>query len=181
MPPGERRRERRPRSVLVSLLLVISTAYALPTNLTQVGNGFRQSVSPMRRLAVLVVDDEKNIRETLRVCLESMNAQVTEAGSAATALATRRRVFDIVFLDLRLGTENGLDLIPHLLGENPTVAIIVVTAHATIETADEAIRRGAWDYLPKPFTPDQIRRLLEKVRSRVICSSPAEVSETCSK
>jgi NtrC-family two-component system response regulator AlgB len=118
----------------------------------------------MRHLAVLVVDDEKNIRQALRVCLESMDAEVTEAGSAPTALeAIGRAIFDVVFLDLRIGTQNGLDLIPQLVAENPNVVIIVVTAYATVETAVEAIRRGAWDYLPKPFTPGQIRHLLEKV------------------
>jgi len=118
----------------------------------------------MRPLAVLVVDDEKNIRQTLRVCLEVMDADVTEAGSAPAALEVfERTVFDIVFLDLRLGSQSGLDLIPQILAENPNVAIIVVTAYATVETAVEAIRRGAWDYLPKPFTPEQIRHVLEKV------------------
>jgi NtrC-family two-component system response regulator AlgB len=118
----------------------------------------------MRHLAVLVVDDEKNIRQTLRVCLESMDAEVTEASSAPAALeAIGRTVFDVVFLDLRVGTQNGLELIPQILAENPNVAIVVVTAYATVETAVEAIRRGAWDYLPKPFTPNQIRHLLEKV------------------
>ena len=118
----------------------------------------------MRRLAVLVVDDEKNIRQTLRLCLESMDAEVTEAGTAPAALeAIGRTVFDLVFLDLRIGAQSGLDLIPQLLAENPNVAIIMVTAYATVETAVEAIRRGAWDYLPKPFTPGQIRHVLEKV------------------
>jgi NtrC-family two-component system response regulator AlgB len=118
----------------------------------------------MRHLAVLVVDDEKNIRQTLRVCLESMDAEVTEASSAQAALeAIGRAIFDVVFLDLRIGTQNGLDLIPQLLAENPNVVIVVVTAYATVETAVDAIRRGAWDYLPKPFTPAQIRHLLEKV------------------
>jgi NtrC-family two-component system response regulator AlgB len=117
----------------------------------------------MARLSVLIVDDEKNIRHTLRVCLEAMDAEVSEAGSAAAALeAIARSVFDLVFLDLRLGTQSGLDLIPQLLAENPNVAIVVVTAYATFETAVEAIRRGAWDYLPKPFTPAQIRHLVEK-------------------
>ncbi|HXI55174.1 MAG TPA: response regulator, partial [Polyangia bacterium] len=113
--------------------------------------------------SVLVVDDEKNIRQTLKVCLESMDAEVTEAATAPAALeAIGRTVFDIVFLDLRIGSQNGLDLIPQLLAENPNVVIIVVTAYATLETAVDAIRRGAWDYLPKPFTPAQIRHLLEK-------------------
>jgi NtrC-family two-component system response regulator AlgB len=118
----------------------------------------------MRRLSVLVVDDEKNIRQTLRICLEALDADVMEAGSAPAALETiGRSIFDVVFLDLRLGTESGLDLIPKLLAENPNVVVIMVTAYATLETAVEAIRRGAWDYLPKPFTPAQIRHLLEKV------------------
>ena len=76
--------------------------------------------------------------------------------------AIGRSLYDMVFLDLRLGTQSGLDLIPQLLAENPNVVIVVVTAYATIETAVEAIRRGAWDYLPKPFTPAQIRQLLAK-------------------
>ena len=125
----------------------------------------------MRRLSILVADDEKNIRQTLRVCLEAMDADVTEAGSAPMAVeAFGRTVFDVAFVDLRLGTQNGLDLIPQFLAENPNVVIIVVTAYATLETAVEAIRRGAWDYLPKPFTPAQIRHLLEKAEVQRLLS-----------
>ena len=58
-----------------------------------------------------------------------------------------------MFLDLRLGTEAGSTSSPSCWRENPNVAIVVITAYATVETAVEAIRRGAWDYLPKPFTP----------------------------
>ena len=79
----------------------------------------------MHRLSVLVVDDEKNIRHALKVYLESMDTAVTEASSATAALeAINRTVFDVVFLDLRLGTESGLDLIPKLLVENPNVVIV---------------------------------------------------------
>jgi two-component system, NtrC family, response regulator AlgB len=117
----------------------------------------------MARFSVLIVDDEKNIRQALRVCLETLDAQVAEASSAQMALEViGRSVFDVVFLDLRLGTQSGLDLIPELLAENPNVVIVVVTAYATVETAVEAIRRGAWDYLAKPFTPAQIRHLIGK-------------------
>src|SRR5262245_1745528 len=121
----------------------------------------------MVRSSVLIVDDEKNIRRTLRVCLEAMDAAVVEAASPRDALeAVGRTAFDAVFLDLRLGTESGLDVIPQLLAANPNVAIIMITAYATVETAVEAIRRGAWDYLPKPFTPAQIRHLMEKVEAQ---------------
>ncbi len=121
----------------------------------------------MARFAVLVVDDEKNIRQALRVCLEAQDVDVAEAASAQAALdAIGRARFDMVFLDLRLGTQSGMDLIPRLLAENPNAVIVVITAYATIETAVEAIRRGAWDYLPKPFSPDQIRQLLVKAEMR---------------
>ena len=121
----------------------------------------------MPRFSVLIVDDEKNIRHTLRVCLEALDADVAEAGSVQAALeAIGRAAFDLVFLDLKLGAQSGLDLIPTLLSENPNVVIIVVTAYATIETAVEAIRRGAWDYLPKPFTPAQIRHLVQKAQEQ---------------
>jgi NtrC-family two-component system response regulator AlgB len=128
--------------------------------------------------SVLIVDDEKNIRHTLRVCLESLGAKVGEAGSALAAVeAMGRTAYEVAFLDLKLGTESGLDLIPRLLAENPNLTIVVVTAYATIETAVEAIRRGAWDYLPKPFTPAQIRHALDRVlkqRSLIVRAADLE-------
>ena len=113
---------------------------------------------------VLVVDDEKNIRATLTTCLESTACQVTAVASPDAALAAlTRQPFDLAFLDLRLGQENGLDLIPKLLAEAPDLAIVVITAYATVDTAVEAIKRGAKDYLPKPFTPAQIRHIVERL------------------
>jgi len=115
-------------------------------------------------LNVLIVDDEKNIRHTLRVCIEAQGARVSEASSAEAAVEVMGRMsLDMAFLDLKLGMESGLDLLPRLLAENPNLTIVVITAYATIETAVEAMRRGAWDYLPKPFTPAQIRHTLDRV------------------
>jgi len=116
---------------------------------------------------VLVIDDEKNIRATLTVCLESMGAtavSVATADAAQAALAHDR--FDIAFLDLRLGGESGLDLIPRLIEAAPALAIVVMTAYATYDTAVEAVRRGAADYIPKPFTPAQIRHIVERIEER---------------
>jgi NtrC-family two-component system response regulator AlgB len=73
-------------------------------------------------------------------------------------------MFDLAFLDLRLGTESGMELLPALLAERPGLEVIVITAYATFDTAVEAIRRGARDYLPKPFTPAQIRSVVERVQ-----------------
>jgi NtrC-family two-component system response regulator AlgB len=89
--------------------------------------------------------------------------QVTTVASSDAALAAlARQPFDLAFLDLRLGQENGLDLIPRLLAESPALAIVVITAYATVDTAVTAIKRGAKDYLPKPFTPAQIRHLIDR-------------------
>ena len=114
-------------------------------------------------LRVLIIDDEKNIRITLQVCLEQMGCEVVAVGAFEHALAAvAQQSFDVAFLDLRLREANGLDLLPKLLANNPNLGVIVLTAYATFETAVEAIRRGAVDFLPKPFTPAQIRHLIEK-------------------
>jgi NtrC-family two-component system response regulator AlgB len=116
------------------------------------------------QLSVLIVDDEMNIRKTLRACLESRGCQVTSVSNASDALAeSGRQVYDLAFVDLRLGTESGLDLITTLLGACPWIKIVVITAYASVESAVEAMRRGATDYIPKPFTPDQVDIVISRV------------------
>jgi two-component system, NtrC family, response regulator AlgB len=116
---------------------------------------------------VLVIDDEKNIRNTLSLCLEEIGCATIAVGSAEEALkAVQRQPFDLAFLDLRLGGTSGLDLLPALLTEQRDLAIVVITAYATIETAVDAIKRGASDYVPKPFTPAQIRHVVEQALQR---------------
>jgi len=124
--------------------------------------------SAPRDLRVLVVDDERNIRKTLAVCLEGLGCAVTECGSASAAVESLVRLpHDLAFVDLRLGRESGLDLLGSLLAERPALEVVIITAYATIDTAVEAIRRGARDYLPKPFTPAQIQRVVEQARTRI--------------
>ena len=116
------------------------------------------------RLNVLIVDDEANIRKTLAVCLESRGHRVTCVSTANDAkVEADRQVFDLAFVDLRLGIESGLDLIPVLLGICPWLKIVVITAYASVDTAVEAMRRGATDYIPKPFTPDQVGLVADRV------------------
>ncbi len=117
-------------------------------------------------LRVLIVDDEKNIRSTLAVCLEGMGAEALAVGTGEAALAAlARQPYDLALVDLALAGESGLDLLPKLLALEPRLAIVLITAYGTIETAVEAIRRGAWDYLAKPFTPAQIRHQVDKLRT----------------
>jgi NtrC-family two-component system response regulator AlgB len=116
------------------------------------------------RLRALVVDDDRNIRRTLGVCLEDAGCEVRLCDGAEAALAAAaERPFDLAFVDLRLGAQSGLDLLPRLLAESPGIAVVVVTAFATVDTAVAAVKRGAFDYLPKPFTPEQIRHVVRRV------------------
>ena len=113
---------------------------------------------------MLVVDDEPSIRRSVSICLELESHAVRAVGTIEDALDQARiEPFDLAFVDLRLGTKNGLDLVPELLRIRPTLKIVVITAFATVETAVEAMRRGAWDYLPKPFEPSQVAGAAAKV------------------
>jgi NtrC-family two-component system response regulator AlgB len=112
----------------------------------------------------LIVDDEKNIRTTLSVCLEGLGCETFVAASADAALAVAsQNPIDLAFVDLNLGTSSGLDLIPALAARSPWCGIVVITAYATVETAVDAMKKGALDYLQKPFTPAQIRHFVDKV------------------
>ncbi len=115
-------------------------------------------------MRIMIVDDEPNIRSTLRLALEAMGHVVEEAASGSKALGlVERQPCEVALIDLRLGSESGLDLLEPLLAQSPRLAVVVITAHASIDTAVEAMRRGAFDYLPKPFTPAQVRAVLERV------------------
>ena len=115
-------------------------------------------------MRILIVDDEKNIRLLLSTALEAMRHEVSLASSSKSAIdALNHSAFDAVLLDLRLSQESGLDLLDEILRLSPRIAVILVTAYASIETAVEAMRRGAFDYLPKPCTPDQLRQVLARI------------------
>ena len=115
-------------------------------------------------LNILIVDDEINIRKTLSICLETEGHSVITVSNFEDALSeASRRSFDAAFVDLRLGTANGLDLISPLLTATPWIKIVVITAYASIDTAVEAMKRGATDYIPKPFTPAQVKLAVHKV------------------
>jgi two-component system, NtrC family, response regulator AlgB len=115
-------------------------------------------------LKILIVDDEPGIRKTLGMFLECKNHQVVAVSNPQDALSeSSRTIFDLALVDLRLGTQSGLELIPNLLLGSPWMKIVVITAFASIPTAVDAVRAGAIDYLPKPFTVEQVELVLNKV------------------
>jgi NtrC-family two-component system response regulator AlgB len=116
--------------------------------------------------SALVVDDDPGIRQSLRLCLEPDGARVLGVASgAATLEALERARYDVLFLDLWLGNESGLTLLPEVLRRQPGIPVIVITAHASFETAVEAMKLGAFDYLPKPFAPAQVRHAARRAIS----------------
>jgi NtrC-family two-component system response regulator AlgB len=126
--------------------------------------GISQEQAKRSPLHILIVDDELNIRKTLAIAMEAEGHDVVAVSNFQDAVSeARRRSFDLAFVDLRLGTADGLDLIPALLAQTPWIKVIVITAYASIESAVEAMRRGATDYLPKPFTPAQVNMAVHKV------------------
>ena len=116
-------------------------------------------------MEILLIDDDPSLRRTIRTALEADGHQVVEAKDMAeTNAMLEARAFDAALLDLRLAKDSGLEMLPEMLRLRPALCVIIITAYAAVETAVEAMRRGAFDYLPKPFTPDQLRLLLDRVR-----------------
>ncbi|HAQ87373.1 MAG TPA: sigma-54-dependent Fis family transcriptional regulator, partial [Pseudomonas sp.] len=107
---------------------------------------------------ILLVDDEAAILRTFRYCLEDRGYTVVTAASASQAEAIlQRQVFDLCFLDLRLGEDNGLDVLQQMRVLAPWMRVVIVTAHSAVDTAVDAMQAGAADYLVKPCSPEQLR------------------------
>jgi two-component system, NtrC family, response regulator AlgB len=115
-------------------------------------------------LHVLVVDDEETSREAVALALESLGHRPRTVSSAAEALVlTDSAAHDLALVDLRLGADSGLELVRKLVEDCPWLKVAVITAHGSIETAVEAMRRGAIDYLEKPVTPAKLGALARQV------------------
>jgi DNA-binding NtrC family response regulator len=115
----------------------------------------------MQPKRVLVVDDEKSITGALELVLGDEGYEVKTAGSVAEAVARLRegRPFDLVFTDLRLPDSTGIELLDRIKADAPDTQVVLITAHGTLDTVIEAIKRGAYYYVEKPFTPEQVLML----------------------
>ena len=114
--------------------------------------------------AILIVDDEKNIRESLAMYIQSLGHTVETAADAETALqAIERRAFDLVVSDVRMEGLGGLGLLRQLREQQSATAVVLMTAYATVPQAVEAMHLGAYEFLMKPFSPDDVRLLINHV------------------
>ena len=134
----------------------------------------------MRRKSILVVDDEKPQRDILQEILSSAGYDVTSAASGEAAMKfARERSFDLALTDLKMTGMDGIELLQQLLALDSSIIVILLTAHGTIESAKEALRRGAFDYLQKPFDRERLMETikralgtLEKIDVEIISGSP---------
>ena len=115
-------------------------------------------------MRILLIDDERNINRMLTVALEGDGHAVVAVESSSGALRqVQKAPFDAAFLDLRLGQEDGLEVLSQLRRADAGMAVVIITAFASIPSAVEATKLGAADYLPKPFTPEQVRLVLGRI------------------
>src|SRR6267378_8058194 len=116
-----------------------------------------------RRHRILVVDDETSVTGALEMILSESGYNVRTAGSAAAALVQLKdHSFDLAFLDLRLPDAIGIDLMMQIKADAPDTEVIIMTAHGSLDVAIEAIKGGAFYYLEKPFTPNQVLMLSKR-------------------
>jgi DNA-binding response OmpR family regulator len=116
---------------------------------------------------ILIVDDEKNIRLTLSQALETLGMPVQTAADGEEALQKLQDSdFSLVLLDLKLPGMDGLEVLRRIRESRPKTRVIMITAHGTIDYAVEAMKLGAVDFLRKPFSPNEIRKLVSQVLER---------------
>jgi DNA-binding NtrC family response regulator len=116
---------------------------------------------------ILIIDDEENIRLTMRAALSPIGHVLDEAVDGEMALAKLDRShYDLALLDLHMPGIGGIEVLRRARVRHPKVRFIIVTAHGTIESAVEAMKLGAVDFIQKPCTPHDIRDLVGKVLER---------------
>jgi len=112
---------------------------------------------------ILVVDDDRAHRTMLRTLLSGWGYLIHEADDGETAIAAvRNQPFDLILMDIRMLKVSGLEALVEIKAFNPAIPVMIMTAYASLETAVEAVKKGAYDYLPKPLDFDELRLKMER-------------------
>ncbi len=113
--------------------------------------------------SILVIDDNDTMRDGMAVTVKKMGHEVAACASGADGIAAyQKKRFDFVITDLKMAPVDGLEVLRRIREHDADALLMVVTAHGTIETAVEAMRLGAFDFITKPFSPDELRAKVEK-------------------
>ena len=121
----------------------------------------------MTRRSILIIDDEEGIRTSLRLILECEGYEVhTAAGADEAVQVARGSSFDVVLCDVRMPRRSGLELLPELIELQPKATVLMMSAFGEVEQALDAVRRGAYDFLSKPFQADELLLTIRKAEER---------------
>jgi PAS domain S-box-containing protein len=126
-------------------------------------------------LTILVADDEGDIRDGAERILKRIGFRVLKAarGDEAQKMAEAMRP-DMVLLDLKMPGQDGLEVLKFIRQMDPRILVIIITGYATVEAAIEAMKRGAYDFIPKPFEPDQLRIVVNRTAEKIRLTREAE-------
>ena len=117
--------------------------------------------------SVLVIDDEPVLQDVLKTLLEGNGFDCFSALTAVQGLRLlHEEEIDVVLLDLMLPDRNGLELLPEIKTHDPHLPVVVITAYSSLETAIEAMREGAFHYVPKPFKNEEVLHLVRRAAER---------------
>ena len=124
---------------------------------------------------ILIVDDEQDIRDGSERILTRMKFDVSTAANGQEALEVFQEIKpDIVLLDLKMPGMDGMEVLERIRNIDDNTIVIVITGYATVETAIEAMKQGAYDFIPKPFDPDQLRIVVNRASDKVRLTREAE-------
>jgi len=120
-------------------------------------------------LKILIVDDDKNLLSVLKTILAEENHDVLTSSDGQTAIDLfRKSKFDLVITDLMMPGTNGLEVLREVRKMDPDILVILITGFASLETAVQAIREGAYDYITKPFKLDEIKIIVNNAREKIL-------------
>jgi DNA-binding NtrC family response regulator len=115
----------------------------------------------MMTLKILVLDDEPIVGKRLGPALDNMGCQTETFTDPRAALKRLQdQIFDIVVTDIRMDDIDGIGVLEKVMQQSPNTKVIMITGYATMEVAREALAKGAFDFLAKPFKPDQLREMI---------------------
>ena len=122
------------------------------------------SATVAQNATILIIDDDDEIRYSLSRVLSFGNFVITQAASGEEGVAAVKKgpAPDLIFLDIRMGGMSGIEALQHIRSVNPKQLVVLMTAFGTAQTAIEAMKFGAFDYIMKPFEPAKVISLVEK-------------------
>jgi DNA-binding NtrC family response regulator len=121
-----------------------------------------------KKLRIMVIDDENIVGKRLKPALEKTGDIVESFEDAKKALERfNEQAFDIVVTDIRMDEIDGIEVLEHVLARSDKTKVIIITGYATVEVAREALAKGAFDFIAKPFKPNDLRAVIEKAAKQL--------------